>query len=371
MTAPTPGTPGRAAPGPATPPPAAVPAIPAGPAAPPPAARPRRVPWTRLAWVTWRQHRTMLAGVAALLGGLSLYLLIYGLAVNSAYAKVVSCHPAGLAACHELANAFRRHYWGGGGSAMQSGGAQTVSSLLLVVPVMLGVFAGAPLIARELETGTFRFAWTQGCGRLRWALAKLVLLAVTLTAAAWAFSLLFSWYFHPFIADGQVSALLPLVFGLRGVAFAAWTLTAFTISAFAGAVIRRTIPAMAASLGIWTVLALVTALSLRPHYQAPITITAATPPGNSAWVVATGYTGPGGRPVSMGRVFSLIQHAPARVQNSLDPDAWLSQHHYLRWWAYQPPSRFWAFQYIEGGWLLALSVVLIAATVWLVRRRAA
>jgi hypothetical protein len=34
-------------------------------------------------------------------------------------------------------------------------------------------------------------------------------------------------------------------------------------------------------------------------------------------------------------------------------------------------SRFWPLQFVEGGWLLALSVILIAVTVWLVRRRAA
>ena len=38
----------------------------------------------------------------------------------------------------------------------------------------------AAVLARELETGTFRYAWTQGFGRRRWALAKLVLLAVVL-----------------------------------------------------------------------------------------------------------------------------------------------------------------------------------------------
>ena len=54
---------------------------------------------------------------------------------------------------------------------------------LQVVPVLIGAFAGAPVLARELETGTFRFAWTQGFGRWRWALAKLVLLAVVLAAA--------------------------------------------------------------------------------------------------------------------------------------------------------------------------------------------
>ena len=41
------------------------------------------------------------------------------------------------------------------------------------------------------------------------------------------------------------------------------------------------------------------------------------------------------------------------------------------WTSYEPASRFWHFQLIEGGWLLALSVVLLAAAIWLVRRRAA
>ena len=43
----------------------------------------------------------------------------------------------------------------------------------------------------------------------------------------------------------------------------------------------------------------------------------------------------------------------------------------MYWVSYQPASRFWPFQWIEGGWLLALSVLLIAATIWLVRHRAA
>ena len=55
-----------------------------------------------------------------------------------------------------------------------------------------------------METGTFRFAWTQGIGRWRWALAKLVLLAVAVAAAAGAFSVLFSWYNQPFSAAGYV-----------------------------------------------------------------------------------------------------------------------------------------------------------------------
>jgi hypothetical protein len=342
-----------------------------------PPARGRAVPWTRLAWVTWRQHRTMLAGAAALLGALSLYLLIMGLKIHGAYAKVASCHPAASAHCQSLANAFRHAYYGGqSGSVVTSGlNAQTIPFLLLAVPVLLGVFAGAPLLAREFESGTVRFAWTQGCGRVRWTITKLVLLAAVLTAAAEAFSLLFSWYFHPFLADGQTGQFPMQLFGTSGVDFAAWTLAAFAIGAFAGALIRRTVPAMAAALATCTVLDVVTMMSLRQRYQAPLSSRGANlPAGNTAWVLSNWYTGPNGKVQSQQAINNLIQHAPARVQRSLNPnslEAWLSQRHYTQWWSYDPQSRFWHFQLIEGGWLLALSVILIAATVWLVRRRAA
>ena len=49
----------------------------------------------------------------------------------------------------------------------------------------------------------------------------------------------------------------------------------------------------------------------------------------------------------------------------------LRQHGFRQGTSYQPATRFWRLQWIEGGWLLALSVLLTAATVWLVQRRAA
>ena len=339
----------------------------------PGAVRRRPVPWTKLAWVTWRQHRPALIGAGAFLGLVSVYLLIMGLAINHAYAQVASCHPASSGTCQQLAHAFNTEYWGGGGGgALSAGGAQTVSSLMLVVPVLLGVFLGAPVLARELETGTFRFAWTQGCGRLRWAVSKLVLLAAVVTAVTWAFTELFSWYYHAFGVDGQVSRLLPLAFGLLGVAFAAWTLAAFAIAAFYGALIRRTLPAMAATLATWTTLAIGTAVWLRQHYQIPLKTTG-NPPGG-AWVLGNYATGPNGQVLSQRALNQLFQQAPASVQNSPNPNAlqnWLIQQHYTQWTTYEPASRFWHFQLIEGGWLLVLSAVLIAAAIWLVRRRAA
>jgi hypothetical protein len=88
--------------------------------------------------------------------------------------------------------------------------------------------------------------------------------------------------------------------------------------------------------------------------------------------VAQRYTGPNGKPVSQQTIRNVVAHAPASVQNSPNPNAaanYLSAHHYMQWWLYQPQSRYWHFQFIEGGWLLALSLLLGAATAWLVRRR--
>ena len=75
----------------------------------PGAARRRPVPWTKLAWVTWRQHRPALIGAAVFLGLVSSYLLIMGVAINNAYAKVASCHPASSGTCQQLAQPSARN----------------------------------------------------------------------------------------------------------------------------------------------------------------------------------------------------------------------------------------------------------------------
>ena len=61
-------------------------------------ARLRPVPWRRMAWVTWRQHRAALACVAVFLGALAVYLWLTGLQMHHAYAA--DCHPASSLACN-------------------------------------------------------------------------------------------------------------------------------------------------------------------------------------------------------------------------------------------------------------------------------
>src|SRR6478752_3699179 len=238
-------------------------------------ARLRPLPWRRMAWVTWRQHRFSLGGVAVLLGAFAVYLWLTGLQLHHAYAT--ACHSVGALAC---AMNFTGRYGITG---------IFVSVALQAVPPLIGAFAGAPVLARELETGTFRYAWTQAFGRWRWAVAKLVLLAVAVAAAAEAFSVLFSWYNQPFFAAGYVIPLSTRVFDLHGIAFAAWTLAAFAIGVLAGMLIRRVVPAIAATLAVYPGLALTTGLFLREHYMTPLSTNKPDLPA-SAWAVSQGYT---------------------------------------------------------------------------------
>ncbi|MGH3230380.1 MAG: ABC transporter permease subunit [Streptosporangiaceae bacterium] len=336
-------------------------------------ASPRPLPWRRMAWVTWRQHRIALAGEAALLGALALYLWLAGLQIHRDWTAAVACHPASSGACGTLAGYFI--------SGWQP--AQMIAVALQAVPALIGAFIGAPVLAREMETGTFRYAWTQGFGRWRWTLAKLVALAVLVAVAAGAFSVLLSWYFQPFLSGrpGFGGSPVPLdaaVFDLRGVAFAAWTLAAFAIGALVGMLIRRVVPAIAATLAVYAGLALAAGLYLREHYMTPLLVKNASAPG-SAWVISQQWYAKGGQPVSQSTLSQVLQQGAPQLaggkggipQDDPTVNQYLAQHGYTLWTTYQPGSRFWPFQWIEGGWLLALSALLIAATIWLVRRRAA
>src|ERR1700683_3091914 len=188
-------------------------------------ASPRPVPWRGMAWVTWRQHRTTLISLLAVFGALAVFLWIAGRIVHHNYAVLTACHPFSSTACQALNTTFNHADW-----TM----ANVLGILMQLVPVLIGAFAGAPVLARELETGTFRYAWTQGFGRARFAIAKLVLLAIAVTAVAGAFSVVFTWFFRPFLAQEGLTVFSATVFDTRPGAFAAWTLTAFAIGVLLG-----------------------------------------------------------------------------------------------------------------------------------------
>jgi hypothetical protein len=332
----------------------------------------RPVPWRGMAWVSWRQHRSTLAGLVAVLGAAGVYLYITGRDLR-----------------HEVI-VYGEMFVANGSGKM---GMTPTAALFQVLPALIGAFVGAPVLARELETGTFRYTWTQGFGRERWATAKLAQIAVAVTLVAGAFGFLFSWCYEPIIGVPQgLSPLMAITFDLRGVAFAAWALVAFAIGVLAGILIRRVVPAMFATLAAWSGLAFITGAYLRPHYETPLVTSGFNLPA-AAWVISQRWT-LHGQPVSVATVNQVLQRigaveaapdqfgplppagqsfapAPPRGSAAANPAQYLLHHGFAQLTSYQPASRFWPLQWIEGGWLLALSLLLIAATIWLVRRHAA
>jgi ABC-type transport system involved in multi-copper enzyme maturation permease subunit len=335
---------------------------------------PHPLPWRRMAWVTWRQQRATLISVPAVLGAVAIFLVIFGLKVHHDYAALVNC-PLGdngqieSNTCQMLFSHFNSADWPLG---------NTCAILMALAPVLIGAFAGAPLLARELETGTYRYAWTQGLGRERQVIAKLALVGLTLAVVAGLFGQLFAWFFQPFLYTEEMNVLTETVFCARGLVFPAFTLAAFAIGAFFGMLLRRIIPAMATTLGVYLAVRLA-GWGVRRFY--PVAVVTGntkifsqfhTPslPG-FPWILSTWITGPGGKPVSPSVANRILNglglSTPAagpRAGASVPPG-------YTEWNRWIPLSHYWPMQFIEAGWLLILTIALFAATVSLVRRRAA
>ena len=330
--------------------------------------RPRTVPWRRMLWVTWRQQRATFVSAPAVLAAVAIPLVIFGLKAHHDYTALVNCPLAPgkqSVTCTRLMTDFNSTVWPL---------ANICSLLMQLVPVLLGAFAGAPLLARELETGTFRYAWTQGFGRERQAIAKLALLGLTLAILSWAFSVLFAWFFQPFLWVEQMNQMTTEgVFDTHGLVFPAFTLVSFVIGAFLGMLFRRIIPALAATLGAYLAIRLA-AWGIRGQYPLSVVTSNAqqfttygTPsqPG-FPWILNTWVTGPGGQPASQSVLNQVRDNLGGAGNQAVSVPKG-----YTIWTRFFPPSHFWPMQLIEAGWLLLLALAVGAATVWLVYRRAA
>ncbi len=103
---------------------------------------------------------------------------------------------------------------------------------------------------------------------------------------------------------------------------------------------------------------------LRQHYVAPLVTSKLNIP-DSAWVLSQQWLTKSGRPASQSVLSQVLSRAPGNlfgkggVPKSVTVWQYLERHGYMQLTTYQPASRFWPFQWFEGGWLLALSVLLI------------
>jgi hypothetical protein len=260
---------------------------------------------------------------------------------------------------------------------------------------VIGVFWGAPLVTHEFETGTFRLVWNQSVSRTRWLAVKLSLLGLTAMATAGLLSLMVTWWTSPVEAAdrllsthdtgnaGVIDRLQPLLFATRGITPAGYAALAFALGVTAGVLIRRTVPAMAATLATFAAVQAVMPLWVRPHLLTPVTTSTPLNPADineltmsgghatlfasvdtpGAWVLSNQTTSAAGR-LFTGPLPSACKNASFQACQAA-----IGRLHLRQLVSYQPASRYWPLQWYESGIFLALTLVLAGFCFWWIRRR--
>jgi hypothetical protein len=339
---------------------------------------------------SWRQFRTQgLIGAAGLVV-LGVILLVTG-------PHLVHVYDAAVAQCRASGGS------GGGCNnpvATEDGKLQTlVLGLVLIVPVLIGMFWGAPLVARELETGTFRLAWTQSVSRLRWLLVKLGLVGLASAIVGALLSLMVSWWLSP-VDMVSASRFSPASFGMHGFVPAGYALFAFALGATTGLLFRRTLPAMAVTLVGFIAARVVVAEWIRPHFMSPVTEAVRLGP-NDGWGISqsSGVLSVSVNPPDLPNTLvvsneivnnagrsptaSYLEHACSYLPgvNGQPPSSGgggqqafqqcinTVSAHFHEVVVYQPANRFWVFQTYETLLFVILAAALAGFSVWWVRRR--
>jgi hypothetical protein len=299
-------------------------------------------------WVSWRQSRSQAIACLGVLAALAIYAIVVSTSMRTAFSHdgLAAClaHSGGTS-CPDAIQAFTNKF----GSAVNV----AFWSVLLIFPGLLGVLIGAPLIARELEFGTWRLAWSQTVTRTRWLAVKLALVTGGVIAAGAAMTAVITWYRAPM--DRLTGHFINNAYDYEGLVLTAYILCAFGFAVLAGLLIRRSIPAMVAAFVPWLAIRLVVEFVLRRHFQAPLTFV------QSQASMARG----GG--FGLGFIPPVTGHIGDWVIGMTQPTGNHPNNLYL----YQPADRFWTFQSIEAGIFVALTAIALGAAIWILHRRPA
>jgi hypothetical protein len=333
-----------------------------------------------MTWLTWRQYRAQLAVGTAILAALCLLLLLTGLQLVAQYHTIIT----------ECASRITNGQHGvncSTGGGLFAGGPTVgfVSLIVLASPVLAGLFLGAPMVAAEFEAGTTQFAWMQGITRGRWLAVKAGWLL--LAAAAWGgvLAALTTWWASPTNAE-HGSEFYPGRFDVLYLVPVAYAVFAMALGICAGALIRRTVPAMAVTLGGFIAARVAVTLWVRPHYLSAVTVTrsltARIQPSGSFWLISQGARNPAGQliagPQDQVAAFGVaVRSLPKACAGLAKPTGGLTSTcraaltGFRSFVTYQPASRFWPFQGIETAVFVVLAAILLAVTaVVLIRRDA-
>jgi hypothetical protein len=326
----------------------------------------------RMTRITWYRHRAALAGIIAVFGIATAFLIIDGVVLHS---WVDAHHIAGCLAGTESGQVNCPPAAWDSFSGKATFRPDVPWSLIAIAPA-LALFAGVPWVTREFDTGSFRYTWVQSISPRRWLLGTFGSLAVIAAVAAVLCGLAFGWWFR--LAQWQ--GLYPRYpwywehFELTPLSMACWTLLAMALALVTGVAVRRTVPAMAAfvlTYGTWLFFA---DPWLRPHL---FTIGTVVKPAllespsqglrYEDYVVDSWFTGPGGHRIA----FDSVLHRIPWNLSGINADRWLAQNHYAYWISYQPAGRVWVFQLAWAAILLTVAAACVLTAVWLLRTRPA
>lgn len=330
-------------------------------------------------WLTWRQHRFQVIAGAAVLAVLGVFILVTGIGMVSSFndSGLAACFAATPSGCSELASSWSSQY----------SGYQFVIPLFLLLPGLIGAFWGSPLIAREVEQGTQRMIWMQSISRTRWLAVKVVVLLLLAVLGATLYTLALQWWSQPLVTASNNNRFNPGVFDLLGVVPVAYAIFAFALGVLVGAVIRKTVPAMGATLVAFVAVRVAVEFFLRPHYQAALTESYSLAPDAKTilsrtpgtWQISAQTVDKAGHVVSNGIGIDfnrIVGVCPSLAGGSagVAPSASNTQTcirdagiHVVA--TFQPADRYWPFQGVEAAIFLALSAALLTmAFLWLSRR---
>ena len=291
-------------------------------------------------WVVWRQHRVE-------------FLIMVIVFVLFTIAALIIGRSSAQAAANTDANSFIESI------------NEPIFLPMQILPLLLGVFIGAPLVAREIEMGTSQLAWTQGITRQRWLLSKLALVGGISLVIFILLDLLGNWLNQP------VNAILgPFpVFDSQGVVYIVYGLFALALGIAAGTLLGKTVPAMAAVIPLYLIVRLGIE-TLRKDYLPPLRSTwnlLGAFPYRQDWILGGFFTNSAGSPVSPNSIGQMCGSIPKGSLTGLN--ACLQEHGILQVFTYQPASRFWVFQGIESAIFLVLTAGLVVLTFWWLKNR--
>ena len=320
-------------------------------------------------WMVLRRYRLLFALMLALVVALVIWMYLLGRAFDAAVAS---------AACH-------RNTFGCDIYTNLNKQAIALNVVLLFVPCLFGIVLGAPLVAGEFDQHTNRLAWTQGISRTKWLVSKWLTVMVVLVLLATTLALVAQWWVArtyeqlPFqlvqtVGVGQAGHIQPQFFPITGLVPLGYTAFAFALGVALGVVVRKVSWAIAGTVVVYTVVALVMVAIIRPNLApqvfvpgADATALAEVSPG--AWNLGTAYVYAPGSPniANKSSAQTVAQHCEtypydARYLNCLAAYD-IEQGTY-----FQPSTHYWELQWWESAILVSSSVLLLGVAVAGVRR---